>query len=377
MSCHVSRITPLASLLLACSVSSPAEGPEDLNDLDLGDHASSACRAAMPRAAELLEAAAAGDPAAAAAAYSGDLQALVQAIDAALAREDDLALSAALAAATPADAARAEGILLSALAAHMRDRLAAVETGATDKYAAWDDAHCVWDGALRQLAARADAATWTNLDDGIEAAIDDALAAGHDAISGAPPATTVDDWRTPPARQRAEKSLFRAAHRVLVEEAGRRDAVASARALALFGILEDRLEGRNTPGIAAIEAMLAGDPAALDPDALRDELDLAFAKRTRKYCDEAFNEGLGVPASHTGAVEGRTYALLIAPGMAEAGLAVADYLADWDAYVELVRTGDDLAGAMRLSERLVAATCAYQQALGVAACTASADESAE
>ncbi len=81
-----------------------------------------------------------------------------------------------------------------------------------------------------------------------------------------------------------------------------------------------------------------------------------------------------MPTSYKGAVEGRTYARLLAVGMARAGQDVEAYLRDWDDYAAQVRSGADLEAAQRVSDRLIAATCAYQAALGVAACTSSEDE---
>lgn len=378
----------LSSLLAlaACPASDPMdadtggdEAPvEDLNDHELGEHASQACADAMAAVGEFLAATAAGDDARATAAYGAPLQGFVQALDAAHARADDAAIVAALGEGSAAGAALAEGHLLTALSSHLRDNLSGVESGAEDKFAAWDEAHCVWDGALRALAARAEAATWVAPGDPLVADVDAALAAGHDAIAGEAPATTIDDWRVPPARQVIEKTLFRAAHREIVEQAARAaatgDAAAAARALGLFGIVRDRLEGRNTPGIAAIEAMLAGDPKAISAEVVAIQLDIAFAKRTRNYADQAFADGLGIPSSYKGAVEGRTYAKLIVAGMAAARLPTDTYLADWDAYVELVRAGDDEAAALAVSQKLVEVTCAYQAALGIAACTGSDDE---
>lgn len=354
--------------------------PVDLNDRELGDSAPALCRDAMTHASKLTQAITSGDAAAASAAYVGtDLQAYVQQLPNEAERLDDPAIVASLTAAGPADLVAAEGRLHSALASQLRDQLGAVEGGAEDKYAAWDEGHCLWTGALRPLAVAGDAVTWHSVDETIVAEIDDAFAAGHDGLSGAPPATSLDDWRVPPSKQIIEKSLFRAVHRVVIALAtaarDNADPVAASKALALFGVIEDRLEGRNTPGIAQIKAILSGDPAAIDPDEIFRELDTAFAKRTRAYAAIA-DEDLGVPAGYKSAVEGRTYARLLAPGLAAFVPAVdlAAFLADWDAYPELVRAGADLDATRAVSQRLVAATCAYQSVLGVAECTPDADE---
>jgi len=352
----------------------------DLNDRELGASASVLCRDAMTHASKLTQATASGDAAVASAAYLGtDLQAYVQQFKNEVDRQDDPAIVASLADGSPAGLAAAEGRLHAALARHLRDQISAVEGGAEDKYAAWDEGHCVWTGALRPLALAGDAVTWHSVDETIVAEIDEAFATGHDGLSGAPPATALDDWRVPPSKQIIEKSLFRAAQRVIIELAtlarDTSDPVAASTALALLGIVEDRLEGRNTPGIAQIQAILSGDPAAIDPDAILTELEIAFAKRTRAYAAIA-DENLGVPAGYKSAVEGRTYARLIAPGLA-ARLPTVDlaaFLADWDAYPGLVRAGTDLAAIGAVSQRLVDTVCAYQAALGVAACTPDADE---
>jgi hypothetical protein len=396
--CHISLL--LLTVLPACagdddgatesatdaSTGASSEGPTtgeaaDLNDRELGASASVLCRDAMTHAGKLTQAIASGDAAAASAAYLGtDLQAYVQQLPKEAERLDDPAIVASLTAGGPADLAAAEGRLHSALARQLRDQIGAVEAGAEDKYAAWDEGHCLWVGALRPLGVAGDAVTWHSVDETIVAEIDDAFAAGHDGLSGTPPATALDDWRVPPSKQIIEKSLFRAAHRQIVELAtaarDTNDPVAASSALALFGVVEDRLDGRNTPGIAQLKAMLAGEPAAIDPDAILSELDIAFAKRTRAYAAIA-DEDLGVPAGYKSAVEGRTYARLVAPGIA-ARLPKTDlaaFLADWDAYPDLVRAGTDLDATRAVSERLVATLCAYQAVLGVAACTPDADES--
>ena len=398
-------LLPLLGLLLACGDAGSGDaatgdasttaasttdeptttGEVDLNERELGASASPACVAAKTHAATLAAAAATGDAAAASAAYTGTpLQTYVQQLDGLATRSDDADISAWL---TDGDApalAAAAARLQVAYAVHLRASLAAVETGAEDKYAAWDEAHCLWQAALRPLAVEADAVGWHSFSETIAADIDAALADGHDAISGEPPSTTIDDWRVPPNKQRAEKSLFRAAQRVIVELAGAAkagpDPVAARRALELFGLVEDRLDGRNTPGIQQIKDILAGDPAMIDPNTVLAELDIAFAKRTRNYADQAITgDEVGVPAGYKGAIEGSTYALLLVPGMIStlgAEFIPEAYVGEWGGYAELVRSGDDGMGTLgKVSQRLIDQTCAYQTALGIAACTGDADES--
>jgi hypothetical protein len=349
----------------------------DLNEHDLGAAASPSCLAAMPKVAAFADAAAAGDLAAATAAYEGPLQAHVQALDAAHERGDDAEIAAWLAdGGAPALTAAAARVHV-ALAVQYRESLAAVEEGAEDRYAAWDEAHCAFEAGIRALAEEADGVTWHSVDETIAGDIEAALAAGHDGISGEVPNTAIDEWRVLSNKQIAEKSLFRAAQRVIVELAGKKEALAARRALELFGIVEDRLDGRNTPGIQQVKDILSGDPAAIDPDAILTELDIAFAKRTRRYCSAAIEDGeVATPAGYEGAVEGNTYAKLVLPGMLARvdGANAAAYMGEWGAYAELVRAGMPEADLNLVSERIAMQTCAYQTALGVAECTGEADE---
>jgi hypothetical protein len=355
----------------------------DLNERELGASATQACLDAKTHVAALATAAAAGDAAAAATAYTGSpLQAHVKLLDAANERTDDVDITAWITAGDAPALAAAAARVQVAYMAELRARLSAAEMDATDRYTAWDEAHCAWDSALRPLAVEADATTWHEFAETIVADIDAGFAAGHDGISGEPPATSIDDWRVPPSKQRIEKSLYRAAHRVIIELAGAAkagpDPVAARRALELFGALEDRLDGRNTPGIQQIKDILAGDPAMIDPLAVLAELDIAFSKRTRNYADQAIvAEEVGAPAGYKGAVEGNTYALLLVPGMhSKLGAAFIEpaYVGEWGAYAELVRSGDDLDSLAAVSKRIVDQTCAYQTALGIAACTGEDDE---
>ncbi|MCB9569783.1 MAG: hypothetical protein H6710_21625 [Myxococcales bacterium] len=341
----------------------------------LGETASDACRAAMAEWAPLKGAA---DAASASATYEGSaLQSYIQASDAAGERGDDLTISAAL---EGGDLATATASVEVALLARLRLEIAAPEALVDDPRAAWDEAHCLWEGAIQGLAAAGEAAGDPTLDAGLVTAIEGAFADGHAAIEGEAPTASFDEWVLPPAKQVIEKNLFRALHRLLLAEAaeGVSDPGAAARALAHFGGLRDRLEGRNTPGIAIIEDMLA-DPATIDVEELGRQLAIAFAKRTRAYASAALDDGaIGTPSGYKGAIEGRTYLALVLPAMVralgDAGLDAAAIQASWDDYADAVRTGDDIDRASALSEELVQWLCAYQATLGIAACTGSDDE---
>jgi hypothetical protein len=237
----------------------------------------------------------------------------------------------------------------------------------------WDDAWCLWDGALRPLAQSID-------EDGGEAweeQIVEAFMAGRTGLIG-----EYDPARVRTHREIAEKSTYAVIHRlVLARAATAKDAddVRVARvAYGLLGVIEDRIRDRNGPGLLRVQAMLKGPPAEIDVDAIERELDKAFVKRARKYCDEAVTGNLlGSPEAMKGGWEGLTYTKLILPGMRETlagqGFDADAYMADWDSYL-VALAGSDMSGAAVISERLVQWNCAYQEALGIAACTTTANE---
>lgn len=237
----------------------------------------------------------------------------------------------------------------------------------------WDAAWCSWDAALRPHASAADHAT----SEGWERQITESFEQGRRGLDHAYRETELR-----PARQVAEKGTYAVVHRTLLERARvareSADALAAADALGLLGLIEDRIADRNGPGLARIQAMLAGPTDAIDPAAIERELAKAFVKRARKYCDEAVTtQQLGTGEGLKGAWEGWVYSRVILPGMRETlgdqGFDPDAYQADWEAYAVAVHQGDSAAAAA-LSERLVQWNCAYQDALGIAECTASADE---
>ena len=366
-------------LIPSCSGDDGTEA--DLNNRELGAAASERCRSAMTHAADLTKAIAAGDVATALAAYTGtDLQTLVVEIDGAEGSAD-AKITASLAIGDGTELAAVDGLVQTALIKHLRAQLAAVEEGSTDHYATLDEAHCLWDGGLRGLAEAADAVTWTTIDEQIAADIDAGFAASHDGLRGEPPNSSPDDWQFPPNKQRVEKSLYRAVQRVIIELATRArddaDPAAARHALELFTSIESRLEGRNTPGIAQVQAILGGEPAMIDPAAVQLELDIAFAKRARTYASSAIDtDELGVPGGYEGAIEGGVYAKLVVAGMTGtvADFELTAYLDAWDRYAALVRVGTSLEELDAISKYLVDTTCAYQTVLGVAACSGDVDE---
>lgn len=239
--------------------------------------------------------------------------------------------------------------------------------------AGWDEAFCLWDGALRPLVQAVDV-------DGGEAweeQIVEAFMSGRGGLTG-----EFDAARVKSQREIAEKSTYAAIQRLILANAATAKQANDARvarvAKGLLGTLEDRIADRNGPGLARVQAMLSGQPSEIDVDAIERELAKAFVKRARKYCDEAVaNNLLGKPEGIKGAWEGMTYAKLILPGMREtlAGQSFdADaHMADWASYLEAIEDLD-VAGATAISERLVQWNCAYQEALGIAKCTVTDNE---
>lgn len=247
-------------------------------------------------------------------------------------------------------------------------------------YAAWDEAYCYYSGAL---AAHADEADLVGVDvDSIAAEIQEGFEWGHGGVEDDELAFGTDPFAVKPAAQLIAKGMFRGYDRLIEKYAAAAasgdDPRAAHRAWGYFQLVEDRLAGRNTPGIAIIEAALLGAPADIDVAEISRQLDIAWVKRTRTYTDQAIVEGLFASADGVkGAYEGRTYAKVIGPAMVEAldGFDLAAYLATFDAYIEAV-IADDPVTATPLSEELTLRNCEMQTALGLAECTSNTDEPA-
>lgn len=277
------------------------------------------------------------------------------------------------------------GVLRNVALLDVRARLAGVADVLPDPqrdpsllHAEWDQAWCVWSGVLAPLAREVDASesdTW-------ESTIVDAFEHGYAGIIGPVEPWAADEFATKPTKQIIEKGSFGVAARALVLRAERArdqsDPLAAREAAGLFVLIEDRLEGRNTPGIELIDTMLAGAPELIDPAVIRTELAIAFVKRARKYCDEALlADALGSAEAVKGVHEGELYTRIIMPDMVERlgdqGFDADAYLATWADYRAAV-LADDPTAASAAAEALITWNCAMQDALGIAACTDSIDE---
>ncbi|MCA9700474.1 MAG: hypothetical protein KC431_23305 [Myxococcales bacterium] len=268
----------------------------------------------------------------------------------------------------------------------VRERLAVVSDVLPDPQrdpsllrAEWDQAYCVWSGTLAPLAEEA-AGLAIPGDSPWQAQIDQAFVDGHAGIEGPDEPWAPDEWATKPAKQIVEKGDFAVIERLVVERARTAaqagDPAPAREALGLFAILEDRIAGRNTPAIEPIQAMLAGDPAAIDADWLQDQLAIAFVKRARKYCDEAVEAGaVGTADSYKGAWEGTIYTQIVLPLMHARldGFDAEAYMQLWADYREALKN-DDAAAAVELAPQLIGPNCELQAALGIAQCTGSDDE---
>jgi hypothetical protein len=245
-------------------------------------------------------------------------------------------------------------------------------------HAEWDTAWCVWDGVLGPVARAVDGGG----NEAWETRILDAFTLGSAGISGPDQPWAQDEFATKPSKQIIEKASFAVAARALVNNAAQAhddgDVLAAREALGLFALIEDRIRDRNTPAIAVIQTMLSGPTDAIDADAIRLELAIAFVKRARKYCDEALlADALGSAESVKGVEEGDIYTRIILPDMeallAEDGFVGSDYLNAWADYRAAV-LADDPAAAIAASEQLVEWNCAMQAALGIPSCTDVTDE---
>lgn len=297
---------------------------------------------------------------------------------------DDAAILAAIADGSAIAMIDLEWTIYLAMQQYMRHELADVAATLPDPandpallYARWDAAWCYWNGGLRPLAQIADGVIEG---DAIEADIDAGFEWGHSRIEGEVE-WAIDEWEVPAAKQVVEKSHYTMAHRLVMQwssdAAANADEASAHAAYGAFQLIEDRIATKNTPGIAIVETALLGDPAEIDPDDVLLQMNIAFAKRTRRYTDAALPDvdgTIGTPEAYVGANEGSTYSKLIEPFMLELdGFDQAAYRANWASFIEAVRV-DDLAAAEAASAELVSWNCAYQTALGIPECTSSIDE---
>ena len=321
-------------------------------------------------------------------AYVGTaLQMLVKAGDAESGRSEDTALVAALAD-PAASAITIEYLLHAALSQRLRHNLevAVEDKDPVKRSAAWSAARCAWEQDLRPLALAlqtrsAELSSETDRDDATIAADIDALfAAGAAALQ----ATPIDERVLKPGHETLEKTWFRVIHRELMAAAAKAhqdgEALAAARARGLFQLIRDRLQDRNSPGIAVVDAQLAGDPKLLDPAVVQREIDVALVKRARKYCSHAIDARLTGVEALTSVTEGLAYTRILLPGMRAAirdpAFVPATHVATWQHFAEAAEQADDPEELKKLSAELVQWNCAYQQALGIRECTATVDEQA-
>ncbi|WP_106090492.1 hypothetical protein [Enhygromyxa salina] len=305
---------------------------------------------------------------------------------------DDLAIEQALELAALEQGEARKLILLDVVATlrevgllDVRARLAMVSDALPDPqrdpalfHAEWDWAWCVWTGSFAGLAGAADASA----NEDWEATIEGAFTTGSAGIIGDEQVWAADELATKSAKQVIEKGSFGVVQRRLVALAERAradaDPLAAREALGLLALIKDRILGRNTPAVELITTMLSGPPAEIDADLIEHELAIVFAKRARKYCDEAVLAGsLGSAEGVKGVDEGIVYTRIVLPVMsdllADAGFDADAHMQDWAAYREAVLS-DDGALSSSLSEGLCSWNCELQAALGIAACTDSADE---
>lgn len=357
------------SSLVACKPEQPppAQHERPVAELELGAHASRRCTEAMAALAQ-LEADTFREPS------TEPLRQWLHATDSSLGRDDGALFDERV---VGLESERERVVLLTGLRTpallEARRLLAAASdadpqrTPQLERASQWDEAWCLWDGALRPLARRADGLPERGGEDW-EATIVEAFTAGRAAL---------DDPRvTKVSRQIIEKANYAVAYRLILAGAERPPTTEAA---GLLDMLEDRLADRNGPGLARMRRMLNGSPAAVDPIQIERELARGFSKRARKYCDKAVvHAELGSPDAVAEAWEGLLYTKVMLPSMTEAlspeGFDADAYMADWHGYIELIEAGADGSAAAAIAARLVEWNCAYQDRLGIAACSSTSNE---
>ncbi len=245
---------------------------------------------------------------------------------------------------------------------------------------AWEDAACLWDLALVELARQI---PQTPDDAAIAEEVARAFADGR---SGSGDQNDVDalNLAVLPARQRIEKRLYRVLHRTIVAavqaaHTGPEPARAHElqRARRVLGYLADRIETKNTPGLVYLHQSFERLPPPTH-EQVRHELNIAFAKRTRKYCSDAVDHPERTLALRlASAAEGATYMRVILPDMAqlleEDGFDVDAYQDTWERFEQELAANPE-ADFTTIRDELVRWNCAYQLKLGIAECTSTKDE---
>jgi len=344
----------------------PKRGPSPLCDAALGEK-----QARLPEPSEAI-------------------QKLVQAHDKTFGRTDYAAVEALLHGNTGTQNAFRTlefASMIAGFRGHLRHAAEAEELEARRR--AWDDAACLWELRLRGFANQ----TNPERDAGpaLVAEVEAAFLAGRQGFAN--PDLEALNRAVLPARQRIEKSLYRALHRDLTDAVERAAAAPKAQTEAIadeltrarqdLGWFADRLETKNTPGLAWLQQALAG-PSAPDPAAVLRELNIAFAKRTRKYCsDAAEHPERPLALRLASAAEGATYMRMILPDMArllaDEGFDPETYRDSWQQLQRELADNPDPQPEDPLNTiaaELTRWNCAYQLKLGILECTSTQDEQA-
>jgi hypothetical protein len=315
------------------------------------------------------------DPAAVKTAWSGELATWVAESDAYAGTATAAEMDGILLEADVLDLEAARGALVLNLTQHLRKRLKSEvsekypnpTTPTADLLHQWDRGWAITQ-ALLPLGKPVDA-----LGDSIAADLQAAFDAGNLGIQAN------SHFAVGGARQTVEKTLLRLLDRLVVTATQEARALANPtpanfraqkRAEAYLGSVADRLEGRNSRGLADLRKMLAGPIIEVDPQLAGTALQIAWARRTYKYTRHATDDPtlIGTEGGALSAVEGKTYYRIIAPGTKLAvGADTAATLAVWDAWIEAIQAGD-VAGAKAAGAKLEAEVCGYQKALGLGEC---------
>ncbi len=299
-------------------------------------------------------------------------------------RRSDHASFVALDRSQPAGLVEAHDLAMASVIAGFRGHLALaadLELGLDKRRQAWDDAACLWEVALAGIAAEI---PQEGVDAQLGAEVTAAFQSGRAGFAKKDADTR--DQVVLPARQAIEKRLYRALHRRLLQAVARAEKApptdreqALKKALRTLGYLADRIETKNTPGLQRLQTALA-QTTAPTVEEVRRELNIAFAKRARKYCSDAVDHPKRPLALRlASAAEGATYVEVVMPDMArklaDEGFDAAAHREAWD-NLQQELAADPESDLSAISQELVRWNCAYQLKLGIRECTSSKDEQA-
>jgi hypothetical protein len=148
------------------------------------------------------------------------------------------------------------------------------------------------------------------------------------------------------------------------------------RARAHFEHVRERMRNLNSPGIARIDAALAGEPNALQLEAIAHDVLVAYSKHLVRRIPDAIDSYLvGDPLGAEQVAQAFEWGQIVVSDLAKRvdGFNVEAWNRAWAHYLQAAQQGSS-ADARSSADTLMEMACAYQAALGLSVCAGRGDE---